>query len=108
MYVLRYHDASKVESIQSSTDWDLASKFEASHREIRCIVFSNQHSGEFALSTNPEQCRIRLLNDNRAAKYKTPHVLEIISDVDERLVVLCMETSEERMWLNTRTSTCKD
>ena len=33
VFVLRYHDASKVESIQSSTDWDLASRIRsASHR----------------------------------------------------------------------------
>ena len=105
VYVLRYHDASKVESIQSSTDWDLASRIRsASHRrDTLHRLLKPAYRGEFALSTNPEQCRIRLLNDNRAAKYKTPHVLEIICDVDEKgSVVLCMETSEERMlWIRT-------
>ena len=105
LFALRYHDASKVENIQSGTDWNLVSKIRsASHRrDSMRRLLSSSFRGEFILSKDPQKCRIRLLNDNRVAKYKTPHVLEILSEADEKgSIVLCMETSEERMlWIRT-------
>ncbi len=105
VFVLRYHDASKVEYVQNTIDWKLATQIRdtSKRNDATKRLLMSSFKGEFVLSKNPSRCQIRLLNDNQGAKYKTPHALEIISEVDHKgSVVLSMETSEERMlWIRT-------